>query len=51
MQKDIFARKEIQDILDKAGIKYKVDQNLNLHFSTERDRVNAIAVLKDNLIL
>ena len=51
MQKGIFARKEIQDILDKAGIKYKVDQNLNLCFATERDRINAIAVLKDNFML
>ena len=47
----VFAKKEIQDVLDKAGIKYKVDQDLNLWFATERDRINAIAVLKDNLML
>ena len=51
MGKDVFAKQEIQSVLDKAGIKYKVDQNLHLCFATEKDRINAIAVLKDNLML
>ena len=33
------------------GIKYKVDQNLNLCFATEKDRINAISILKAYLVI
>ena len=43
---EIFATKERQEILDSYGIKYKVDQNLNLWFESESEKKKAIKILK-----
>ena len=48
---EIFATKERQKILDSYGIKYKVDQNLNLWFESETEKKKAIKILKGNLEL
>lgn len=48
---EIFATKERQKILDSHGIKYKVDQNLNLWFESESEKQKAIKILKGNLEL
>ena len=48
---EIFATKERQKILDIHGIKYKVDQDLNLWFETESEKKKAIKILKGNLEL
>ena len=42
----IFATEERRRILDAAGIKYAVDQDLNFYFSKTSDEKKAIDVLK-----
>lgn len=48
---EIFATKERQKILDTHGIKYKVDQDLNLWFETETEKKKAIKILERALEL
>lgn len=51
MSTDIFATVSRRLVLDSYGIKYKVDQDLNLWFESAEDRDRAILVLKINLEL
>ena len=44
--KEIFATKERKEILESNGIKYRIDQNLNLWFESESEKKKAIKVLK-----
>ena len=48
---EIFATKERQKILNSHGIKYKIDQDLNLWFECESERKKAIKILKAALEL
>ncbi len=47
----IFATDERQKILDKAGIGYKLDQDLNFYFSKTSDEKKAIKILRGHLAL
>lgn len=49
--KKIFASKERKEALNDAGIRWKVDQDLNFHFDTDSDERKAIKVLKAMLLL
>ena len=48
---EIFATPGRRKVLDVCGIKYKIDQNLNLWFESESEMKKAIKVLKAALEL
>ena len=50
-ESEIFATEERQKILDEAGVKYQVDQNLNFYFSKISDEKKAIKILRGCLAL
>ena len=50
-ESEIFATEERQKILDDAGVKYLVDQNLNFYFSKISDEQKAIKILRGHLAL
>lgn len=49
--KEIFATEERRKILDEYGIRYAVDQDLNLCFASESEEKRAIKILKGALLL
>lgn len=49
--REIFATPERRKILDNHGIKYKVDQSLNLFFESESEKKKAIEILERALEL
>lgn len=48
---EIFATEERREILDSYGIRYAVDQDLNLCFACESEEKKAIKILKGALAL
>lgn len=51
MTKEIFATAERQRVLKEFGIKYCVDQDLNLVFKSKEEEKKAVRVLKAALEL
>ena len=51
MSKKIFASKERQKVLDKCGIKWKIDQDLNFVFYNKDDEKKAVKALQNALEL
>ena len=47
---EIFANKERQEVLDEWGIRYQVDQDLNLGFYSLRDMRRAEKLFKQALV-
>lgn len=48
---EIFATAERQEVLDDFGVKYTVDQDLNLCFDSESERKKAVKILRGALVL
>ena len=51
MKKKIIAYKERQKELDRRGIKWKFDQDLNFIFENEEEEKKAVKILRQALLL